>query len=158
NRSPAFGTGSVWNSELAGQLLGPELEELLLVRTDLLDVQLVDTRVQVGPDGVEIPLLVRAARHRAGHDVDGDLCGRLLEIARIGQDLAELSGNNQIAPQTMRSLCRSLGVRAVTHQHSGLYGFVAAAFGAEEVDQFFVGCHRAVPVAEARGQADRKST
>src|SRR5690606_22925101 len=44
NRSPAFGTGSVWDSELAGQLLGPELEELLLVRTDLLDVQLVDTR------------------------------------------------------------------------------------------------------------------
>jgi hypothetical protein len=73
-------------------VLGPALEERLLIGADLLDVDLVEARVQVGLHAGEVPFGIRTAGDLFGDGLARHERRRVGEVLRTGEGLGELTG------------------------------------------------------------------
>src|SRR3712207_1879552 len=145
-------------TELRQDLFLVEVEEGFLVRSDLLDVDLVVAGVGELTDHLPVRLGVGAAGHGLRDHLLGDQLGGLLEVGRCRQDRGELAGEQVVRPEPVGGLAGLRFVLTVADLKSAVGGFVAAARGAEEVQKLGVGDRVYVAVADPRGEAGRLGT
>src|SRR5215207_1910377 len=126
-------------TELRQDLFLVEVEEGFLVRSDLLDVDLVVAGAGELMDHLPVRLRVGAARHGLRDHLLGDQLGGLLEMGRCRQDRGELSGEQVVRPEPVGDLAGLRFVLAIADLEGAVSGFVAAARGAEEVQELGVG-------------------
>jgi hypothetical protein len=80
------------------ELAGVEVDEAIMVRADVPDMDLVEARVDVGLDRREVLLGGGSARDSVTDLLLGhELCG-LLEVAWRGENLGELAGERLVGP------------------------------------------------------------
>src|SRR5687767_12914890 len=113
--------------ELGQDFVGVEPEEAVLVRPDLVDVDVVEAGVGVLLDLGPVPLGVRSADHQLGHVLRTDQLSGLLEVGGKGQLLAELAGNGAVDPLAVGGLDSLLLVGAPTDVDLPEAGTVPAA-------------------------------
>jgi hypothetical protein len=74
-----------------------EIDEAVMVRADLPDVDLVKAGIHVRLDRRRMLLGIGPTRHRCADLLLGDELRGLLEVARRGQDLRELAAERLVA-------------------------------------------------------------
>ncbi len=102
-------------------LVVPGLQEGSLVGADLMEVEVVDSGIDQVGGLLDQGLGIRSAGHRVGDHLLGDDRRRLLEVLRCRQVLAELPGDDRVAPDPVRLLDRDLSRSAAQQNVSCAY-------------------------------------
>src|SRR3954447_22190205 len=128
------GCGMLTRSDPGEQLALGKSEELLLVRPDLVDVDMVEAGLLVLVDLLEDRLRVGAAGDALGDVVLGPRLRRLLEVLGQRELLAQRAREAAVRPDLVCVAARLLLVLAPADVHHPDPRLVAAAFGLEVLD------------------------
>jgi hypothetical protein len=102
-------------------------------------VDVVESRVDEGPDGVEVPFGVGAARRGLGDVVRREHLRGLFEVSRQRQFLPQLSFDRRIGPVLIRRSLGALLVLGPAHMDLTVGGLPVAARFTERADRLGLG-------------------
>src|SRR5437588_3895572 len=128
-----------------------ELDELSLLWADLMDVHVVESRINERADLLEVHLGIRTADHRCRDVIFRDTRGCLLEMGRQGEFLSELPWDRRVRPLLKGHLARSRFVLGETDRQLAVVGPRPPAL-LEGLDDVCFWCGADETVADAAGQ------
>src|SRR5882762_888237 len=121
------------------QLLLPEIQEAILIRSDLMQTDVIESRVDALLDRAQIGLGIRADGRVLRRLLDGDRLHRGFEVRGPADLLRELTAERARGPELVHELARGRGVAPPADLHLDVSRFPRAAGAVVRRDDLAIG-------------------